>query len=74
MFKGRLLGINLQEEEYENRDGEVKVRLNVCQVVDAQLVRDGKVKPRKKKEIAGKMSTAPSASADAMDDIDVPFV
>lgn len=54
MFKGRLIGVNLQEEEYEDREGEVRTRLNVCQVVDAQKVRDGLIKPRDKKTIGGR--------------------
>lgn len=53
MFVGRIVGINLQEEEYERNDGEVGTRLNVCQVVDAQRVRDGSVKPRDKKTLGG---------------------
>lgn len=46
MFVGRIVGVNLQEEEYETRDGDIRTRLNVCQVVPAQDVRDGKVKAR----------------------------
>lgn len=53
MFRGRLVGINLQEEEYE-RDGEVKVRMNVCQIVNAQRVRDGEIKARARKTLDGK--------------------
>lgn len=53
IFVGRLVGINLQEEEYKRSDGEVGTRLNVCQVVSAQNVRDGKVKPREKKLLSG---------------------
>lgn len=53
IFVGRLVGINLQEEEYERNDGDTGTRLNVCQVVNAQDVRDGKVKPRAKKELRG---------------------
>lgn len=52
LFVGRTIGINLQEEEYETRDGEVRKRLNVCQVVPAQDVRDGKVKPRDLKKLS----------------------
>ena len=76
MFKNRLVGVNLQEEEYENRDGEVRTRLNVCQVVDAQLVRDGKVKVRDKKKLDGTTQSSaakPSASAAGMSEEDVPF-
>lgn len=59
MFANRLVGINLQEEEYEY-NGEVKTRLNVCQVVPVQDVRDGKVKPRDTKKLDG--GSAPSTT------------
>jgi len=53
IFTNRLVGVNLQEEEYRRNDGDTGTRLNVCQVVDAQLVREGKVKPRAKKTLDG---------------------
>ena len=53
MFEGKLVGINLQEEEYRRNDGELATRLNVCQVVSAKDVRDGKVKARPKKTLDG---------------------
>ena len=53
LFVRRLVGINLQEEEYRRNDGETGTRLNVCQVVDVQLVRDGKIKARDKKTLDG---------------------
>ena len=53
MFNGRILGINLQEEEYERNDGETGTRLTVCQVVPAQDVRDGKIKARDIKKLKG---------------------
>lgn len=53
MFNGRILGINLQEEEYERNDGETGTRLTVCQVVPAQHVRDGKIKARDIKKLKG---------------------
>lgn len=56
IFTGRIVGINLQEEEYERNDGETGTRLNVCQVVDAAKVRDGSVKPRQKKTLVGTSS------------------
>ena len=43
--------------EYETNDGEVRTRLNVCQVVDAQRVRDGMVKAREPKKLAKTSST-----------------
>lgn len=59
MFVGRILGLNLQDEEYEY-NGEVKTRTNVCQVVPAQDVREGKIKTRDKKTLdnSAKPSTA----------------
>lgn len=51
MFNSRILGINLQEEEYERNDGETGMRLTVCQVVPAQDVRDGKIKTRDVKKL-----------------------
>ena len=73
MFVNRLVGINLQEEEYENRDGKVRTRLNVCQVVPAQDVRDGKVKVREKKLLNGKAAITGNNEVVTADDIDIPF-
>lgn len=75
MFMGRLLGVNLQEEEYERNDGEVGTRLNVCQVIPAQDVRDGKVKARdvKKLDNSGSSYAATAKSAATYDTKDVPF-
>ena len=63
MFKGRLLGINLQEEEYLTRDDQVRTRLNVCQVVPADDVRQGRVTVREKKNLEGKTGGAPFKTA-----------
>jgi hypothetical protein len=73
MFAGRVFGINLQEEEYERSDGETGTRLNVCQVVPAQDVRDGKVKQRAKKTLDGKAPKAATPKAGAEDAEPVPF-
>jgi hypothetical protein len=76
MLKGRVVGINLQEEEYETRDGDVRTRLNVCQVVDAQLVRDGKVKAREKKTLNGgaaKPTSGGSGYSNAGASVEIPF-
>ena len=61
MFTNRLVGINLQEEEYD-RNGETKVRLNVCQVVDAAKVRNGEVKPRERKKLDASSMQTPIAN------------
>lgn len=79
IFANRLVGVNLQEEEYERNDGEIGTRLTVCQVVDAQLVRDGKVKPREKKTLSGgrvgggKVVTASSSFAASAMSANIPF-
>jgi hypothetical protein len=73
MFRNRLVGINLQEVEYENNSGEVKTKLEVCQVVSAQDVRDGKVKARQKKELENKPASS-SDSSPTDDDFDIPFI
>lgn len=75
MFRGRLVGINLQEEEYERNDGDTGVRLNVVQVVDAQKVRDGLVKTRERKTLDAKKAHAPRTQAekDAFNAVDIPF-
>ena len=75
MFRGRLVGINLQEEEYERNDGDTGVRLNVVQVVDAQRVRDGLVKTRERKTLDAKKAHVPTTQAEkaAFNDVDIPF-
>jgi len=72
IFTGRLVGINVQEEEYE-RNGEVKTRLNVCQIVDAQRVRDGKVKAREKKTLDGRPAAPASKASIPYYDGEIPF-
>ena len=75
MLRGRLVGINLQEEEYERNDGDTGVRLNVAQVVDAQRVRDGLVKTRERKTLDAKKAHVPTTQAEkaAFNDVDIPF-
>lgn len=68
MFTGRIVGLNLQDEEYEY-NGEVKTRTNVCQVVPAQDVRDGKIKTRDKKTLDKGGSTTNTATAAVVDAI-----
>lgn len=64
MFMGKLLGINLQEEEYERNSGEIATRLNVCQVVPADKVRAGEVKTRDIKKLERvNVQTAPTPTA-----------
>lgn len=62
MFNGRILGINLQEEEYERNDSDTGTRLTVCQVVPAQYVRDGKIKARDIKKLKGGAASTSTAA------------
>lgn len=73
MFVGRFVGVNIQEEEYEASDGSLKTRMNVCQVVDAQKVRDGSIKTRDIKRLAQKGSQAPTAAPIQPYTGDLPF-
>lgn len=73
LFTGRIVGVNIQEEEYEGNDGQVRTRLNVCQVVPAQDVRDGKVTARDLKKLK-KAAPAPVFDvATAIYDAPIPF-
>lgn len=72
IFINRLVGINLQEEEYRRNDGETGTRMNVCQIVDAQAVRDGRVKTREKKLLGGLSKPAASKPAPVWDG-EIPF-
>lgn len=75
MFKNRLIGILLREEEYMNSDLEIKTRLSVSKIVDAQKVREGKVKTQPTKELSDKdrrKATNTATSATTGDDY-VPF-
>lgn len=71
LFCGRLMGINLQEEEYKDKEGKVRTRLNVCQVVPAQDVRDGKVQTKGIKRLEQKAEIPAAYVTDTYDD--VPF-
>ena len=66
MFAGRILGINLQEEEYERNDGETGTRLTVCQVIPAQDVRDGKIKTRDLKKLKSDGASTSTTTAPAV--------
>lgn len=75
MFVGRIVGINLQEEEYEGSDGEIRTRLNVCSVVDAERVRKGEVKARPKKTLGGGGTRqAAQPAAPTVSDADLPWM
>lgn len=77
MFRGRVVGVNLQEEEYRRNDGSVGTRLNVCQVVDANKVRRSEVKPRDIKRLdeggSYKRPSGPRVAGAAAAYDDIPF-
>lgn len=76
MFEMRLIGLNLQEEEYINNKNEISIRFSpFSQVVPVQDVRDGKVRARAQKKLDGTQA-APKPSTAAVvedDDIKMPF-
>lgn len=69
IFAGRKVGVNLQDVEYARQDGSTGMRCDVCQVVPAQNVRDGKVVARPAKlleSVAQKITVATAGgTADA---------
>ena len=73
MFNGRILGINLQEEEYERNDGDTGTRLTVCQVVPAQDVRDGKIKARNIKKLKNDAASTPTTVTPVVEAYDGPI-
>lgn len=72
MFIGRLVGVNIQDEEYEANDGTTKTRQNVVRIVKAQDVRDGKEKVFEKKTLAPKAHNETVTSSDIYS-ADIPF-
>lgn len=74
LFNGKLLGVNLQEEEYRRNDGDIATRLNVCQVVPADKVRAGEVRARDVKRLDGATDqSAQAASVPGVFDGPLPF-
>ena len=67
MFYGRLLGVNLQEEEYMQRDGDVGMRFSpFSPVVPVQDVRDGKIKVLAPKKLDGTQAAPKPSTAAAV--------
>ena len=76
MFTNRLVGVNVQYEEYE-RQGQVRERIFAFSpIVPAQSVRDGKVQPRETRRLnggVGKVGGGRVVTSQPVDDIDIPF-
>ena len=71
MFRGRLLGVNLREDEYIKDDGSIGSSLKPAQVVKADDVRQGKIKTLPPKTVQpAKGQTTIAAN---YDNIDIPF-
>lgn len=66
MFNGRLIGLNLREEEYEY-NGEVRTRLIVGDWIPANDVREGNVRPMSIKRIKGAPVHQQEADAHVID-------
>lgn len=71
MFRGRLFGVNLREEEYVKDDGSIGSSLKVCQVIKADDVRQGKVMAWEKKTADAPVK--PSTATGSYDNIVIPF-
>ena len=78
-FIGRVFGVNLREAEFMRDDGSIGTRIELGQVVTAQAVRDGLVKPMRTKKLSGTAPTpAPASSPTGFDpstamNIEIPF-
>ena len=69
---GRLVGVVLGEEEYENNRGEVRVGLRVVATRSAEAIRQGNFKVPEIKRLPPK-SASPVAGFTPFNDADVPF-
>lgn len=72
MFRYRLLGVNLREEEYIKDDGSIGSSLKVAQVVAADKVRRGEVETLEPKRVKPVNQPSIPAATD-YSDIDIPF-
>ena len=70
---GKLVGIVLGEEEYENNRGEVKTGLKVRSVISAERVRKGDYKIPEPKKLTQATTGAPVSGFTPISDADVPF-
>lgn len=66
---GKVVGLVLAEEEYENNNGEIKTRLYVAQVKTVEEIKNGDFKVPELKKIK-KSTPAPSVSAPAFTVLD----
>lgn len=74
-FKGLTVGVVLREAEYLNKNGEVKESIEIGKFCLAQDVRNGSVKPMKKRELpADKKPKAQAQQTTDMYDDDLPFL
>ena len=73
-LKGKTVGFNFGEEEYLNRDGEIKVSVKPFYAVSAQTVREG-IEPPKKKAYKPKPGDGMAAQGfrEVEDDPELPF-
>lgn len=73
---GKLIGVVLGYEEYEANDGNIKERLRVASVLDAERIRKGDFKVPELKRLSTPANAAPTAIPDGftpIDDQTLPF-
>ncbi len=70
-LKGKLVGVVLQEEEYQGNDGTVKLRLTVQETRSIDEIRKGNFKVKERKRLSSTNTQAQSQSSNSFDD--VPF-
>ena len=74
MFKGRVVAIDLREEEYKNNEGEIKVRKSVSQVRSVLKLRNNEMKHQDKKLLPeSERGTQAQAATPDYSNITVPF-
>lgn len=73
LFVGKLVGVVLFEEEYENSNGDIKVRTKVDLYTSVDKIHQGKFKVKPLKRLEPAATPTPASVAPAVDDDDVPF-
>ena len=69
---GKLVGVVIQREDYTNRDGEDRVRMNVEGFASAEDIRNGRFKMPEPKDSREKKE-APKEAQGSVYDADIPF-
>lgn len=73
MYVNRLIGIRLENEEYQKRDGSTGNRLTVTGIHTVEDVRSGKVKVKESNTSTTSTGSGSGTSQTSVNDVDVPF-